>query len=303
MAPVTRRAWRPLDTLRTINASRKGLLATVITILMALPILLLVLTTTDFIRQTQTSFAVTEAGPRMAFYTQDVIHDHADIIGWTVSGTNGQRWINFSGIGTLNDGWRSRFDEYGLFLAHKYSPVLNLVINISGTPLPANITPVGYTISSAGDVLVAPASAGGEPWRNLSAINVRITLNQSGANISGNSTPANNGAVAMSTTLIGIDNEELFVWPAAALDPATANTPFSATFMDGSSVQVTFGSINGTEGSLLISARRLEANVTNLGLRFALNGTPGLETGSNVFIAAPGAINKTAKIIVTQHPQ
>jgi hypothetical protein len=48
---------------------------------MALPILLLVLTTTNVIRQTQTAFAVTESGPRMAFYTQDVIHDHADLLG------------------------------------------------------------------------------------------------------------------------------------------------------------------------------------------------------------------------------
>jgi hypothetical protein len=278
--------------MRTALLKRKGILATMMTVLFTLPFVILVMTASTNFKLTQTAYTVMEGGLKIRYCEEDISSDIIEILGWKSSiAGDGTAVFNISGIGTLgNDTLIVNFAD---FVSSVYAQKFNLVAHLSETIYPVNITPIGYSLTVDDQLSFRPFS--GAPYSNFTQIGLVVGVNTN-ASLASNSTPANNGAIAVGVKIVDSNNNLIIEYPTWALDPVQNNAPFHAEFTDGSTVDVTFGVVNGTSGTLLVVPTNIAAQIVDLSGRYRTSAKPELYTSMQINLTVPGSLQKTSYV-------
>ncbi len=279
-----------------VQIGKRGLLATVITVLFMLPLLLLVHSITDSARQSQHVFSTSESGLKAAFYEDDILRDYSDVLGFKSNRyliADGTRWVNFSVAWPIRS-FGNRQSDYAGFLNSVYAHETNLQVTLISDAFLANITPLDYELVIDNELCLRSAddlSSG-----DLTELIVEITVNQSRFELISNSSPSDSGSVPVSVSIFDANGTQLLADESANLDPTFSNAPFRAQFMDGTTIDVEFGDFNSS-GTLRTLSEGLEVTINRLDARFkATNTTPILVTSIEENIIQYGLINKTTNL-------
>lgn len=268
--------------------NRKAVLATMVTILFILPLVLLVYAGSANVKTTQSAYADTETGIKAHFADEDIVQDILDLAGYSSLANATSATFRLTGIGTL--GAPSPLANYSSFITTYYNQQVNVVASLEGSIFPITVTP-GYVLTAGSSFAMAPQPAT-TPYDDLDSIFLTITLDRYAANLTANGTPANNGPVAFDVLLLDPSGGTILDYPYAALDPLYANAPFTASFDDGASIAIAFGDTAGSPGTLTVIPSALTAAIDDLTATFNATDALHATTNTTIDILVPGSIRK-----------
>lgn len=271
-----------------VQMNRKGILATMVTILFILPLVLLVFASTSNVKITQSAFTDSESGLKMRFADEDISQDILSLVGYTSRRNATSVSFCLTGLGAF--GAPTAFENYSGFVNAYYNQQVNILVGVNGSVLPLTVSQ-GYMITKGSGLTMAPLPAT-TPYDDLDVLLLTITTDKYAANLTANSTPVNNGPVAVDVILLDPAGGVVIDFPYGALDPAQVNAPFSASFSDGSGIDVTFGDIAGSLGTLTVQPSGLAAGMGSLTAVFNTTEPLHATTNATITILVQGSIHK-----------
>ena len=282
--------------------NKRGMIATVLIIILVVPIIILVQSMSDSARQAHSNIANTEGGTKAVYYYDDIIDDFKDLNGLLLNtqlAPDGTLWVNFSDIGTLNAQIQAQLQDYAGFIRGTYGPLVNLDLNVTNPPFVINLSLHQYHLVVGDELYLTTGDDVSEQWRNLAEVYFALKVNQSINNRTGNDAPVNNGQIKVEVHIADWDDNELLDKTVAMMKPNGANQAFSVEFDDGCSIAVNVEKLNTSDGTVYTTTNCLQVNVTELAVRFLdPDVSPELVSSAEVQIGQPDNINKSQNVII-----
>ncbi len=277
--------------------NRKSMVFTLITLLFLISMLMLSLTYYRNTRDPAKQLSGSLAGDRMRYLEDDTAGSiYTDLFSTdlpAIAHLPGETILNFSGI-ILSEtsGRQSLIEEYSQFVQSNYSGMTNIHASLENLSGKFRVEPFGSEISIADSNL----TVSGQNSSALQQIIISVRVDRQLSALTSNTTPPDTGTTAVSVNIY--DSDGNFVAGADShLDPSAYNIPFSAAF--GSSlINISFGNLVNGDGTLLIDAEGLEANITLLSLAYSQSDTLSLVGGRIHLLLPAWGMEKNADIIL-----
>ena len=275
---------------------KKGILFTITTILLLLAVFLLSAAYLTRNNELQRTATLSLAGNNLRYFEDDIGNSiypdlllmnfepitRGSYVAVIFSHSNLTSAINHSMI----------IQDYETFIEGTYSALNNIDAELTGLNNSLTLYPYNTTFTVDGGMIYAYTYDPGA----INSIILHIEAVEAGLNIS-DGRPADNGDIQVSVNITHAGGRFI---SSAILDPAAYNSNFYVDF-NSSRISVNFGRINNRDGTLVINASGLKADIPHFEIRY--NPAPDkavIKGGKISLISAIDNITKYTDIIVAK---
>jgi len=241
------------------------------------------------VSQERGGLSFTMFGDRHRFLESDIAESYLDLIDVGINHINrsgNQVVFNFSSLYEVSPSadYQSKITEYENFLEGLFERKTNLEIDASLVP-DFTISPYNISFDTEGSVFYIYTDS----TDMVNTYSITVQTNKLKNESSGSGKPGHSGPgyQYINVTILASDGQ-MIVSDERRLDPAQINDPFYSDFDDGSSINVTFGQINGLDGGLMVRVSGLTATINETVLIYNAAGNVFLEAGDEYSIKIGG---------------
>ncbi|MFH1317043.1 MAG: hypothetical protein ABII01_05990 [Candidatus Woesearchaeota archaeon] len=286
---------------------KKGLLITIMSLLLILPIFYLTDVYFDRNRDLQTMIVVTGLGDKIRYTEDDIISNaYSDLLGIHLNDINRDSNINVSFNQVLLDSGRdysTYMDEYKDFATGTYASLNNLNISLDGFNHNFTIRPYNTTIEVLGEDIAAYTMPVSPNHVEGITIAVRVLVDNDSSCLVPNDDA--NGFPSVKVTYVhnlGSCTQTVQLNPQENND-ASGNQFYLDTANPTGSIEVKYGQITSKigDGILEILTSGISSNVTQLDIEYTLTNERISLTGGNITIkSAISNVTRTSAILLAE---
>ncbi|MBS3158573.1 hypothetical protein J4206_04765 [Candidatus Woesearchaeota archaeon] len=284
--------------------NRKGVLFTIVTILLLISLFLVTKAFLERSIELDKTIVDYQNIEKLAYIEDDIVsNSYADLLKISLSRIrrdNSFVNITFNNLGVIspNISHVKIMQDYRDFIVNNYSAFSNVEISFSDFTSNFTIFPynASYRLNGSRLYLYNPN------YENLVKISLQARVTEDNINKNGNNTPANSGSgKIIEVKIVDKDGETLLGTEARILSPSAANLPFYASFntTNTPNISIYFGQFDNRDGTLLVSTDYTTANITSITLTYNITQQKVYLSAGNLTIANKViAVNKTNEVVL-----
>lgn len=265
--------------------NKRGVLITITTFIILWSLFMLNLSYINRNTELQNIVIWSANGNKIMFIEDDVLDDvYLDILHLNlsyVSKDSENITILFNGpiLSKEEDHW-IRLQEYEAYVEGVYSNLSNVDVELDNFNPEFALEPYSNTLLINESQLSLTTLQAGQ----IKSFYVEVVVNSSILNHSTNSSPTDSGVVPIIVKILDKNGNPLLADELAYLNPTLVSPAFSVVFADNSRIEVVFGYHLDKDGSFIIKAENLTANITKLKLTYNTTNEHVKITSGNILI-------------------
>ncbi|MBI2135625.1 hypothetical protein HYU06_00980 [Candidatus Woesearchaeota archaeon] len=286
--------------------NRKGVLFTVVTILLLISLFLVTKAFLDRSIELDKTIVDYQNIEKLAYIEDDVVsNSYADLLKISLNrirrDTNFVN-ITFNSLGMINPniGHIKLMQDYRDFIVNNYSAFSNVQIAFTDFSSNFSIFPYNATYRLNGSRLYLY----NPNHENLVKISLQARVTEDNVNKNGNNTPANSASgKIIEVKIVDKDGEALLGTDTRILSPTASNLPFYTSFntTNAPNISVYFGQFEDRNGTLLVRTDFMTANITSITLTYNVtNEKVYLGAGNLTIVNRVIAVNKATEIVLAE---